>query len=125
MARPSVSRGIRRRRNVLTYDRALRGGSILTRVDLTIGNEQGTAAPTPITPLYALRLVPFFNVPKRPEDVTLRKLTICLVDGGTRTVFLPYTPIDADHNNMITEYAQLIPNELYESFRYQGENFIL
>lgn len=124
MARPikPVKRRVQRR--VLTYDQADKGISFLTRVDITIEGNDGSSIPTPITPLYAARLVPFFRVPKRPADITLRQLTVCLTDGGTRTVYVPYTSINSDHNNMLREYLTLIPNENYESIRYKGEEFI-
>ncbi len=125
MARSPVSRGIKKRRHVLTYDKALQGESILTRVDVTLPSNNGQVVGTPITPLYGLRLVPSFNVPKRPIDITLRRLTICLTDGGTRTVYMPYTPLDVSHNAMIQEYLNLIPNDDYKSFRYRGEDFTL
>ncbi len=121
MARPPKLVSRRKRRFVLTYDVGFEPRSIETRIDVTIEGDNGSTIPTPISPLYELRLVPFFSVPKRPDDLTLRQLTVCLSDGGTRTVFMPYTPIDNNHNEMIREYYQIIPSENYTGLRYRGE----
>lgn len=122
MARPSKLTSRKKQRFVLTYDLGTENRSIETRIDVTLEGENGSTIPTPITSLYQARLVPFFSVPKRPDDITLRQLTVCLTDGGTRTVYMPYTPINNAHNDMIREYYQLIPNENYSGLRYRGES---
>lgn len=121
MANPSKLTSRKKERNVLDYN-VSRGGALLqTRVDLTLEGEGGSVIPTPVTPLYAARLQPFFNVPSRPNELTLRRLVVCTTDNGTRTVYIPYTSSDPTHNDMIREYTAFIPDMQYEGLRYEGE----
>lgn len=120
MARPPRLAGRRKRRHVLRYDRSRDGRLLETRVDITLAEN---AIPTPISPLYQLRLVPSFQVPARPNDLTLRQLQICTTDNGTRTVFVPYLPSDLNHNLMLIEYLSIIPSPEYEGILYIGEAF--
>lgn len=125
MANPITPTSRKKQRNVLNYNVSRRGVLLQTRVDLTLEGDNASQVPTPVTQLYANRLQPFFPVPARPNELTLRRLIVCLVRGGIRTVYIPYTTSDPLHNEMIREYTAFIPNVNYEGLRYEGERLDL
>lgn len=124
MARQPELIGRKKRRMILRYDQGSSGQLLETRVDLTLENIETNVVPTPVSPLYQLRLVPFFSVPARPNDLELRRLTLCITEGGTRTAYIPYLPTDSNHNDMIREYLALLEDETFNGIQYKAEDFV-
>lgn len=123
MAQQPALTGRKKKRYVLRYDLGRTGTLLETRIDATLEDSDGGIVGTPISPLYELRLTPFFSVPKRPPGLELRKLTLCIRKGGTRTIYLPYLQTDPNHNSMIREYLPLIDGTTFDGIQYRGEDF--
>ena len=114
----------RRSRALLRYDKDDTRLQVLFRVDFTTSDP-----PTPITPAYEARIdregIKGRAVPKRNFDP--RQVQVCYaIDGSavTRTVFIPYRPIDKGHKRHLKELLDFkkSPNSRVRTLLYLGES---
>lgn len=110
MSKPITALSRKKRRVALLYELDFVPRQTLLRVDLIIDDPDGIL--TPVTPLYSARFLPASPVSAIPRrDFEPRKVITCSVVGDravTRRVFIPYRPIDVNHDLLICEVLGVV-----------------